>query len=96
MAREDLVIRIAGEAGEGVSITGQMVTQATARAGYYQELRNTGLAGGYSNDNGTTANITVAHPEAPGELGWRLQGWFSTATGLSCCWHFLWSCLSAL
>ena len=35
MARQDLVIRIAGEAGEGVAITGQMVTQATARAGYY-------------------------------------------------------------
>lgn len=35
MAREDLVIRIAGEAGEGVLITGQMVTQATARAGYH-------------------------------------------------------------
>jgi 2-oxoglutarate ferredoxin oxidoreductase subunit alpha len=35
VAREDLVIRIAGEAGEGVLITGQMVTQATARAGYH-------------------------------------------------------------
>ena len=50
-------------------------TQITGRVGYYQELRNTELVGGYSNDNGTTANATISHSEAPGELGWRLQGW---------------------
>ena len=32
--RDDLVIRIAGEAGEGVLSTGQLITLATARAGY--------------------------------------------------------------
>lgn len=51
MAREDLVIRIAGEAGEGVSITGQMVTQATARAGYYvltDSVPPAEIKGGYS------------------------------------------------
>ncbi len=50
-------------------------TQITGRVGYYQDLRNTGLEGGYSTDNGTTASLTAAHPEQPGELGWRLQGW---------------------
>ena len=51
MARQDLVIRIAGEAGEGVLITGQMVTQATARAGYYvltDSVPPAEIKGGYS------------------------------------------------
>lgn len=51
MARDDLVIRIAGEAGEGVAITGQMVTQATARAGYYvltDSVPPAEIKGGYS------------------------------------------------
>jgi 2-oxoglutarate ferredoxin oxidoreductase subunit alpha len=51
VARQDLVIRIAGEAGEGVSITGQMVTQATARAGYYvltDSVPPAEIKGGYS------------------------------------------------
>jgi 2-oxoglutarate ferredoxin oxidoreductase subunit alpha len=51
VAREDLVIRIAGEAGEGVSITGQMVTQATARAGYHvltDSVPPAEIKGGYS------------------------------------------------
>ncbi|MCC7104750.1 MAG: 2-oxoacid:acceptor oxidoreductase subunit alpha [Chloroflexi bacterium] len=34
MKRDDLVIRVAGEAGEGVLSTGQLITQAAARAGY--------------------------------------------------------------
>jgi 2-oxoglutarate ferredoxin oxidoreductase subunit alpha len=49
--RQDLVIRIAGEAGEGVLITGQMVTQATARAGYYvltDSVPPAEIKGGYS------------------------------------------------
>jgi 2-oxoglutarate ferredoxin oxidoreductase subunit alpha len=49
--RADLVIRIAGEAGEGVLITGQMVTQATARAGYYvltDSVPPAEIKGGYS------------------------------------------------
>jgi 2-oxoglutarate ferredoxin oxidoreductase subunit alpha len=51
VAREDLVIRIAGEAGEGVLITGQMVVQATARAGYYvltDSVPPAEIKGGYS------------------------------------------------
>ena len=51
MAREDIVIRIAGEAGEGVLITGQMVTQATARAGYHvltDSVPPAEIKGGYS------------------------------------------------
>src|SRR3712207_3667802 len=32
--RDDLVIRVAGEAGEGVLSTGQLLTLAAARAGY--------------------------------------------------------------
>ena len=32
--RDDLVIRIAGEAGEGVLSTGQLITLVAARAGY--------------------------------------------------------------
>ena len=34
MKRDDLVIRVAGEAGEGVLSTGQLITQAAARAGF--------------------------------------------------------------
>lgn len=34
MEKSDLVIRIGGEAGEGVQSTGQLLTQAAARAGY--------------------------------------------------------------
>jgi len=34
MAKRDLVIRVAGEAGEGVLSTGQLITQAAARAGF--------------------------------------------------------------
>jgi 2-oxoglutarate ferredoxin oxidoreductase subunit alpha len=34
MRRNDLVIRIAGESGEGVVSTGDLVTQAAARAGF--------------------------------------------------------------
>jgi len=51
VARADLVIRIAGEAGEGVLITGQMVTQATARAGYHvltDSVPPAEIKGGYS------------------------------------------------
>src|SRR5438445_1860174 len=51
VARTDLVIRIAGEAGEGVLTTGQMVTQATARAGYYvltDSVPPAEIKGGYS------------------------------------------------
>jgi len=51
VAREDIVIRIAGEAGEGVLITGQMVTQATARAGYHvltDSVPPAEIKGGYS------------------------------------------------
>src|SRR5438876_5457736 len=34
LATRDLVIRVAGEAGEGVLSTGQLITQAAARAGF--------------------------------------------------------------
>lgn len=34
MAKQDLVIRVAGEAGEGVLSTGQLITQAASRAGF--------------------------------------------------------------
>ncbi len=35
MARNELVVRIAGEAGEGVISTGDLITRAAARAGFY-------------------------------------------------------------
>jgi 2-oxoglutarate ferredoxin oxidoreductase subunit alpha len=35
MGRHDLVVRIAGESGEGVVSTGDLVTQAAARAGFH-------------------------------------------------------------
>src|SRR5262249_61763496 len=34
MAKKELVIRVAGEAGEGVLSTGQLLVQAAARAGH--------------------------------------------------------------
>jgi 2-oxoglutarate ferredoxin oxidoreductase subunit alpha len=35
MTRRDLVIRVAGEAGEGILSTGQLLTQAAARGGFH-------------------------------------------------------------
>lgn len=57
-------------------------TQVTARLGYYDEKRLTGLRGGQSTANGTDGSVTIYHPEQPGELGWRMQTWFR-ATGMS-------------
>jgi len=57
----------------GVDIAG---TQATARLGWYDETRGTGLAGASSTARGTDGSVTIATPEQPGELGWRIQGWF--------------------
>ena len=51
-------------------------TQVTARMGYYKERRNVGIGLGKSTADGTSGSVTVAHPEQPGELGWRIQGWF--------------------
>ncbi len=51
-------------------------TQITSRFGYYKERRDTGLLGATSTANGTDGSITIAHPEQPDALGWRVQGWF--------------------
>jgi outer membrane receptor protein involved in Fe transport len=51
-------------------------TQVTGRFGFYDERRDTGILGAVSRAKGTTGSITVAHPEQPDGLGWRVQGWF--------------------
>lgn len=51
-------------------------TLVTGRFGYYREKRDTGVARATSTAQGTTGSFTVAHPDRPDELGWRIQGWF--------------------
>jgi outer membrane receptor protein involved in Fe transport len=51
-------------------------TQVTGRFGFYDEKRDSGIAGARARAKGTTGSITVAHPERPDQLGWRIQGWF--------------------
>jgi outer membrane receptor protein involved in Fe transport len=51
-------------------------TLVVARLGYYNERRDSGVVGTHSQARGTTGSLTVAHPEQPGGLGWRAQGWF--------------------
>ena len=57
----------------GVDLGG---TQVTARVGWYDEIRGTGLLGARSTARGTDGSITIARGEQPDEIGWRLQGWF--------------------
>ena len=40
-ARHSVVIRLAGESGEGVSPSGDILTQARARGGYYPKTFRT-------------------------------------------------------
>ena len=51
-------------------------TLVVARLGYYNERRDSGVVGTHSQARGTTGSLTIAHPEQPGGLGWRAQGWF--------------------
>ena len=51
-------------------------TLLATRFGFYDERRNSGIVGTTSRAKGTTGSVTLAHPEASGELGWRAQGWF--------------------
>ena len=51
-------------------------TQVTARWGFYDERRDSGIAGSTSTAKGNTGNITVANAEAPDTIGWRIQGWY--------------------
>jgi outer membrane receptor protein involved in Fe transport len=60
-------LRIAGSPQDG--------TNVAARVGIYDERRDSGLKGAASDASGTTASLTVVHPDIGGELGWRLQGW---------------------
>src|SRR5579871_6363130 len=45
------------------------------RAGAYDEARQAGLLGAYSNARGSFASATWAAAPEPGGYGWRLQGW---------------------
>jgi outer membrane receptor protein involved in Fe transport len=60
-------LRIAAAPGAGVEVS--------ARASLYDESRHSGRVGERSEASGVTASLTVLHPQAQGELGWRLQGW---------------------
>lgn len=51
-------------------------TQVTGRFGFYDERRGNGTVGATTRAKGTTGSITIAHPEQPDGLGWRIQGWF--------------------
>ena len=61
-------LRAAGEVVPG--------TLLAARVGLYDEKRNSGIGNTASRAKGTTGSLTLAHPERPGGLGWRAQGWF--------------------
>lgn len=54
-------------------------TLISARVGAYHEDRNSGLVNAESSADGTTASLTVVHPESPGDLGWRAQVWLRDA-----------------
>jgi outer membrane receptor protein involved in Fe transport len=51
-------------------------TQVTGRFGFYDERRDSGIAGATSRAKGTTGSITAASAEQPDTIGWRIQGWF--------------------
>ncbi|HEY4264464.1 MAG TPA: TonB-dependent receptor [Micropepsaceae bacterium] len=51
-------------------------TQITGRFGFYDERRDTGIAGATSTAKGNTGSITVANAEGPDTIGWRIQGWY--------------------
>lgn len=51
-------------------------TAIAARVAAYNEHRDSGLVGATSSANGVLTSITLAHPEAAKQLGWRLQAWF--------------------
>jgi outer membrane receptor protein involved in Fe transport len=61
-------LRAAAEVGPGTVIVG--------RLGTYDEKRDSGVLNTRSRAQGTTGSLTLAHPEAPGGLGWRAQAWF--------------------
>ena len=50
--------------------------QVTGRWGYYDERRDTGIAGAISTAKGNTGSITIANAESPDTIGWRIQGWY--------------------
>jgi vitamin B12 transporter len=57
-------------------------TQITGRFGFYDERRDTGIAGATATAKGNTGAITIANAEAPDTIGWRIQGWYR-ATNMS-------------
>ena len=62
-------LRLDASPAEGMAVS--------ARAGIYDERRNSGLAGSASNASGNTASLSVAQNK--GSLGWRLLGWFRSS-----------------
>jgi outer membrane receptor protein involved in Fe transport len=58
-----------------VETTAMDDTLISARIGAYEEHRDSGLVNAESSANGRTASLTIAHPESPGDLGWRVQAW---------------------
>jgi outer membrane cobalamin receptor len=60
-------LRIGAEPFDGIEIT--------ARGSVYDIGQHAGLVGAESEATGGTASLTIAKPETPGTLGWRLQTW---------------------
>jgi len=76
----------AGAADDNVSVNAHNVsirldnrpdddTLISARLGYYEESRHSGLVDAASSAEGETASLTIAHGQSDDALGWRLQGW---------------------
>jgi len=61
-------LHASAEIGPGTVIVG--------RVGDYDEKCNSGVADTNSHAEGTTGSVTIAHPERPGDLGWRAQAWY--------------------
>jgi len=51
-------------------------TLLAVRFGAYDERRAVEIAGVATEAKGITGNVTIAHPESLGALGWRAQLWF--------------------
>ncbi len=72
---DDALTLDANNASLRIETTAMDDTLISARFGVYEEHRNSGLVDAESSSSGTTASLTVAHPNDRGDLGWRVQAW---------------------
>lgn len=54
-------------------------TLLSVRVGIYDEARHSGIGQTASEASGLSTSLTLAHPQAHGRLGWRLQAWLRSS-----------------